>query len=78
MTKARRNPVMVPEPKVVGYCKTAVFEKGVFEGKVGYLLWEIPSYVIPEYFGECYFPERVVPTKLYKTPMTDFMKLMLK
>lgn len=66
---------MIPEPRIVGYSKNAVFERGMFEGCVGYLLWEIPEHTTPEPWPGGI---RRVKTRIYKTPLPEFLRLMLK
>ena len=77
MTRARKRLVM-PEPKIVGYCKTAVFAHGIYKGKVGYLLWEVPAHTRPEFRGLYGVGKQEIPVKLYKTPMTEFLRITLK
>lgn len=61
---------MRPEPKIVGYSKTADFN-----GQVGYLLWEVSAHRGARPCGMC---EEDVPARLWKTPIPDFLRLMLK
>ena len=58
------------EYKIVAYSKTALFEGGK-----GYLLWEWPAH----WGSRCGDLESYwVPASHCKTPMTDFLRVVLK